>query len=133
MLFLTMTMAAHRPNNDGDDVDSFDERKIPITTILYNARQKKRGRGWEEGLCFGEGIEWKRQGHAFYKLLISVFKIEKKLHNTKYPKVTCPGFPGYCSESYPGDVCLVVCAFGRNNVPQCQVCYIFFQLSFPFL
>ena len=57
----------------------------------------------------------------------------KKLHNTKYPKVTCPGFPGYCSESYPGDVCLVVCAFGRNNVPQCQVCYIFFQLSFLFL
>ena len=58
---------------------------------------------------------------------------EKKLHNTKYPKVTCPGFPGYCSESYPGDVCLVVCAFGRNNVPQCQVCYIFLQLPFLFL
>jgi hypothetical protein len=34
---------------------------------------------------------------------------------------TCPGFPGYCSESYPGDTCLVVCAFGRNNVPECQV------------
>ena len=36
-------------------------------------------------------------------------------------QVTCPGYPGYCSESYPGDVCLVVCARGRNNVPQCQV------------
>ena len=35
--------------------------------------------------------------------------------------VTCPGFAGYCSESYPGDTCLVVCAFGRNNVPVCQV------------
>ena len=35
--------------------------------------------------------------------------------------VTCPGFPGYCSESYVGDTCTVVCARGRNNVPQCQV------------
>jgi len=34
--------------------------------------------------------------------------------------VTCPGFAGYCSESYPGDTCTVVCAFGRNNVPLCQ-------------
>jgi len=33
---------------------------------------------------------------------------------------TCPGFPGYCSESYVGDTCLVVCARGRNNVPECQ-------------
>merc|ERR1712126_352063 len=33
------------------------------------------------------------------------------------PLTTCPG---YCSESYPGDVCLVVCARGRNNVPVCQ-------------
>ena len=37
--------------------------------------------------------------------------------------VTCPGFAGYCSESYPGQTCLVVCAFGRNNVPVCQVCH----------
>ena len=36
------------------------------------------------------------------------------------PLTTCPGIPGYCSESYPGDVCLVVCARGRNNVPVCQ-------------
>merc|ERR1712123_218226 len=34
--------------------------------------------------------------------------------------VTCPGFPGYCSESYIGDTCTVVCARGRNNVPLCQ-------------
>merc|ERR1712106_679088 len=34
--------------------------------------------------------------------------------------VTRPGFPGYCSESYVGDTCTVVCARGRNNVPQCQ-------------
>lgn len=34
--------------------------------------------------------------------------------------VTCPGYAGYCSESYPGDTCLVVCARGRNNVPECQ-------------
>merc|ERR1712203_1244758 len=34
--------------------------------------------------------------------------------------VTCPGFPGYCSESYVGNTCTVVCARGRNNVPQCQ-------------
>jgi len=34
--------------------------------------------------------------------------------------VTCPGFAGYCSEAYPGNTCTVVCAFGRNNVPECQ-------------
>merc|ERR1712168_1464201 len=33
---------------------------------------------------------------------------------------TCPGFPGYCSESFPGQTCNVVCSFGRNNVPLCQ-------------
>ena len=53
--------------------------------MLYNVRQKKRGRGREEGLCFGEGIEWKRQGHAFYKLLISVFWMEKKTSQYKIP------------------------------------------------
>ena len=35
--------------------------------------------------------------------------------------ITCPGFPGYCSESFPGQSCNVVCDFGRNNVPLCQV------------
>ena len=34
---------------------------------------------------------------------------------------TCPGFPGFCSESFPGQSCTVVCEFGRNNVPLCQV------------
>jgi len=34
--------------------------------------------------------------------------------------LTCPGFPGYCSESFPGQTCNVVCDFGRNNVPLCQ-------------
>merc|ERR1711878_140387 len=34
--------------------------------------------------------------------------------------ITCPGFPGYCSESFPGQSCNVVCSFGRNNVPLCQ-------------
>jgi len=34
--------------------------------------------------------------------------------------ITCPGFPGYCSESFPGQTCVVVCAKGRNNVPLCQ-------------
>jgi len=33
---------------------------------------------------------------------------------------TCPGFPGFCSESFPGHSCNVVCDFGRNNVPLCQ-------------
>ncbi len=33
----------------------------------------------------------------------------------------CVGFPGYCSESFPGQSCNVVCDFGRNNVPLCQV------------
>jgi len=34
--------------------------------------------------------------------------------------VTCPGFPGYCSEAFPGTTCNVVCDRGRNNVPLCQ-------------
>ena len=34
--------------------------------------------------------------------------------------VTCPAFAGFCSESYPGDICTVVCAYGRPNVPECQ-------------
>jgi len=34
--------------------------------------------------------------------------------------ITCPGFPGYCSESFPGQFCNVVCDRGRNNVPLCQ-------------
>merc|ERR1719278_911945 len=41
-------------------------------------------------------------------------------HLEKRQLVTCPGFAGYCSESYPGGVCTVVCAFGRPNVPECQ-------------
>jgi len=36
------------------------------------------------------------------------------------PLKTCPGFPGYCSESFPGQFCNVVCDRGRNNVPLCQ-------------
>jgi len=37
-----------------------------------------------------------------------------------YSITTCPGFPGYCSESFPGTECNVVCDVGRNNVPLCQ-------------
>jgi len=33
---------------------------------------------------------------------------------------TCPGFPGFCSEAFPGNTCNVVCSYGRNNVPLCQ-------------
>ena len=40
--------------------------------------------------------------------------------------VTCPGFPGYCSESFPGMTCVVVCSRGRPNVPLCQVIMTFF-------
>lgn len=41
------------------------------------------------------------------------------IHNSQ-ALTTCPGFPGYCSESFPGQACNVVCSFGRNNVPLCQ-------------
>ena len=47
---------------------------------------------------------------------------QQQQHREKRQLVTCPGYAGYCTESYPGDTCLVVCAFGRNNVPECQVC-----------
>ena len=35
--------------------------------------------------------------------------------------LTTASSPGYCSESFPGQSCNVVCDFGRNNVPLCQV------------
>ena len=38
--------------------------------------------------------------------------------------VTCSVCYVYCLESYPGDTCLVVCARGRNNVPECQVYFL---------
>merc|ERR1712168_1388790 len=48
-------------------------------------------------------------------LLVSSFMIALSSALT-----TCPGFPGFCSESFPGQTCNVVCDFGRNNVPLCQ-------------
>ena len=36
-------------------------------------------------------------------------------------RLTTTSSPGYCSESFPGQSCNVVCEFGRNNVPLCQV------------
>lgn len=42
------------------------------------------------------------------------------LLSTTTSLTTCPGFPGYCSESFPGFTCNVVCSVGRNNVPLCQ-------------
>ena len=52
-------------------------------------------------------------------------QVNSQLVNFNFELKTCmdvdPGVPGYCSESYPGNVCLVVCARGRNNVPVCQV------------
>ena len=50
--------------------------------------------------------------HFYY---LGIHQLEKR------QLVTCPGFAGYCSEAYPGGVCTVVCAFGRPNVPECQV------------
>jgi len=48
-------------------------------------------------------------------LLFSLLLIPQVLGIT-----TCPGFPGYCSESFPGSSCDVVCDVGRPNVPLCQ-------------
>ena len=52
--------------------------------------------------------------------LVMVLGSTLAIPNPSPQLVTCPGFAGYCSEAYPGDTCTVVCAFGRNNVPQCQ-------------
>ena len=57
----------------------------------------------------------------FVIYLLCIFFSAIHLDREKRQLVTCPGFPGYCSESYPGGVCTVVCAFGRPNVPECQV------------
>jgi len=50
---------------------------------------------------------------TFSLALASVYQLSNGL-------TTCPGFPGFCSESFPGQTCNVVCDFGRNNVPLCQ-------------
>lgn len=54
------------------------------------------------------------------KIASIIVVVAAGLQSTQGQLVTCPGFPGYCSEAYPGDTCTVVCAFGRNNVPLCQ-------------
>ena len=51
--------------------------------------------------------------------IFSRFTIFSALPSTR-AMTTCPGFPGYCSESFPGQTCVVVCSKGRNNVPLCQ-------------
>merc|ERR1712154_92889 len=48
------------------------------------------------------------------------FLLSSSLLSATQALLTCPGFPGYCSESFPGQSCNVVCDFGRNNVPLCQ-------------
>merc|ERR1712038_374181 len=48
------------------------------------------------------------------------FLVSSSLVYATQALLTCPGFPGYCSESFPGQSCNVVCDFGRNNVPLCQ-------------
>merc|ERR1712141_645063 len=48
------------------------------------------------------------------------FLIVLGLFNIGILATTCPGFPGYCSESFPGHTCVVVCSRGRPNVPLCQ-------------
>ena len=53
---------------------------------------------------------------TFSLALASVYQLSNGL-------TTCPGFPGFCSESFPGQTCNVVCDFGRNNVPLCQVSF----------
>merc|ERR1712072_1451795 len=52
--------------------------------------------------------------HSTYMVLVST------LLPLAHGLQTCPGIPGFCSESFPGQTCNVVCDFGRNNVPLCQ-------------
>jgi len=51
---------------------------------------------------------------------LTAITVSLTLPCTTLSLVTCPGFPGYCSESFPGHTCNVVCEAGRNNVPLCQ-------------
>ena len=60
--------------------------------------------------------EWISPVLAMLLLLLVTLLVSPSLSLT-----TCPGFPGYCSESFPGNECNVVCDVGRNNVPLCQV------------
>merc|ERR1712110_312998 len=53
-------------------------------------------------------------------LVLAVASALLLLASTISALTTCPGFPGYCSEAFPGSFCNVVCSRGRNNVPLCQ-------------
>ena len=60
--------------------------------------------------------------HQYFCIIIILFFLVLGLYsNIGILAVTCPGFPGYCSESFPGMTCVVVCSRGRPNVPLCQV------------
>ena len=59
--------------------------------------------------------------NIFVLLLFYFFLVLGLYSNIGILAVTCPGFPGYCSESFPGMTCVVVCSRGRPNVPLCQV------------
>jgi len=52
---------------------------------------------------------------AYKSILLLIISV-----STQINALTCPGFPGYCSESFVGQTCVVVCAKGRPNVPLCQ-------------
>jgi len=52
---------------------------------------------------------------AYKSILLLIISV-----STQVNSLTCPGFPGYCSESFVGNTCVVVCAKGRPNVPLCQ-------------
>jgi len=53
-----------------------------------------------------------------YNSVLSLFVIISVF--SRVNAITCPGFPGYCSESFVGQTCVVVCSAGRPNVPLCQ-------------
>ena len=59
--------------------------------------------------------------HQYFCIIILFFLVLGLYSNIGILAVTCPGFPGYCSESFPGMTCVVVCSRGRPNVPLCQV------------
>ena len=73
--------------------------------------------------------------HQYFCIIILFFLVLGLYSNIGILAVTCPGFPGYCSESFPGMTCVVVCSRGRPNVPLCQVMimtFFFVKLIFMF-
>ena len=81
-----------------------------LPTTDWSWRDPPYWASWPQHVCFTVHRH-SRHVRDFQVLLHKIIKVANK----------CKIRAGYCSESFPGQSCNVVCDFGRNNVPLCQV------------